>query len=64
MDIAILLKTAGAGLLVSVSCILLSKSGRDEQAMLVSLAGIVIVLLMLVGEVGELIGQIKTIFGI
>jgi len=64
MDISILLKTAGAGLLVSVSCILLSKSGRDEQAMLVSLAGIVIVLLMLVGEVGELIGQIKAIFGI
>lgn len=64
MDIALILKAAGAGLLVSISCILLSKSGREEQAMLVSLAGIVIVLLMLVGEIGELISSIRSIFGL
>lgn len=64
MDISVILKASGVGLIVSVICQILSKSGRDEQAMLVSVAGVVIVLLMLVGEIGELINSIRTIFGI
>jgi len=64
MDAGLILKVAGCGLLVSVAYQLLSKSGRDEQAMLVSLAGIVIVLLMLVGEISELMNTIRSTFGI
>jgi stage III sporulation protein AC len=64
MDVALILKIAGVGLLVSVVYQILSKTGRDEQAMLVSLAGIVVVLLMLVSEIAELLDTIRTIFGL
>lgn len=64
MDISLILKAAGVGLIVSVVCQILSKSGRDEQAMLVSMAGVIIVLLMLVKELGALISAIKSIFGL
>ena len=64
MDISLILKAAGVGLIVSVVCQVLSRSGRDEQAMLVSLSGVIIVLIMLVGELGELISSIRRIFGL
>ncbi len=64
MDISLILKAAGVGLIVSVVCQILNKSGRDEQSMLVSIAGVIIVLLMLVKELGTLISSIKTIFGL
>ena len=62
MSAELIFKIIGIGLLVSVSHQLLSKSGRDEQAMLVTLAGIVIVLLMLVGEISNLLNTIKELF--
>jgi len=64
MDVSLILKVAGCGLLVSVAYQVLSKSGRDEQAMLVSIAGIIIVLMLLIGEVGELMNTIRRTFGI
>lgn len=64
MDISLVLKIAGTGLLVSVVCQILSKSGRDEQAMLVSIGGIIIVLMMLIDELSSLISIIKSTFGI
>jgi len=64
MDIGLILKIAGIGLLVSVVCQILSKSGRDDQAMLVSIAGIIIVLMILIQEISNLINTIKSIFGI
>lgn len=64
MDITLILKAAGVGLIVSVVCQILTRSGRDEQAMLVSVAGVIIVLLMLVTELGELISSIRRIFGL
>ena len=64
MDISLILKAAGVGLIVSVVCQILNKSGRDEQAILVSIAGVIIVLLMLVKELGSLISSIKNIFGL
>ena len=63
MDTSLVLKVAGIGMLVTVAYQILGKAGRDEQAMLVSLAGIVIVLLMLVDEIGTLIGRIRAVFG-
>lgn len=64
MNIELILKVAGIGFLVTVVYQVLSKSGRDEQAMLVSVAGIIIVLLMLVGEIGGLIDTVKSVFGL
>ena len=64
MDISILLKGAGVGMLVSVACQILSKSGREEQATLVSITGIVIVLVMIMGQLSQLITTVKTVFGL
>ena len=63
MDISLVLKVAGVGLLVSVASQILSRTGRDEQAMLVSVAGIVLVLLLLVEEIGRLLSLIESVFG-
>ena len=54
MDIGIILKVAGVGILVSAASQILSKSGRDEQSTLVTIAGIVVVLIMLIGEIEKL----------
>ena len=64
MDISLILKIAGIGLLVSLCSQALSKSGKDEQSVLVTVGGIIVVMLMLVGELGELIESIRKIFGI
>ena len=63
MDVSLILKVAGIGMLVTVAAQILGKAGRDEQAMLVSVAGIIIVLLMLVQEIGNLIGEVRSVFG-
>ena len=63
MDISLIIKVAGVGILVSVASQLLSKSGRDEQSMLVTLTGIVVVLLLLVDEIALLFDRICTVFG-
>ncbi len=64
MDVSTLMKVVGVGILVSVAHQILSRTGREEQAMLVSIGGIVVVLLMLMGGFTELITTIKSIFGI
>ncbi len=64
MDIDIIFKVAGVGLLVAVTYVVLSKSGRDEMAMLLSLCGIVIILIMIVGRVSDLFSYIRTSFGL
>ena len=64
MGIELILKIAGVGILVTIAYQVLSKSGRDEQAMLVSIGGIVIVLIMLVGELGGLFDKVKSVFGL
>lgn len=63
MDVSLVLKVAGVGLLVSVAQQILSRAGRDEQAMLVSIAGIVLVLLLLVEEIGRLFALVESVFG-
>jgi stage III sporulation protein AC len=64
MNTELLLKVAGIGILVTIAYQILNKSGRDEQAMLVSISGIIIVLLMLVREMGGLFDSVKSIFGL
>lgn len=62
MDISLILKITGIGLLVSVACQILSKSGRDEQATLLSIAGIIIVMLLIVSELGNLLSALASVF--
>jgi len=64
MDISLIIKIAGIGLLISVSTHMLKGAGRDEQSMMVTLAGILVVLSLLIGKVGELFDQIMTLFGL
>ena len=63
MDISLIFKVAGVGILVSAAAQILSKSGRDEQSTLVIISGIVVVLLVLVGEIGKLFETVMDIFG-
>ena len=63
LDVSLILKIVGVGVLVSVSASILNKSGRDEQAMFVTLAGIITVMLMLVGEIGALFEAVRSTFG-
>lgn len=63
MDISLILKIAGVGVLVSVASVILNKSGKDEQAMLLTVAGIVVVMLLLVGEIGTLFSTVQSVFG-
>ena len=64
MDISLIIKIAGIGLLVAVTTQLLGKTGRDEQSLMVTLAGILVVLGFLVGKVGELFDTITELFGL
>lgn len=64
MEVQLILKLAGVGLLTAVCCQILIKSGRDEQAMLVSIAGIVIVLFVLIEKIGNLFDTIQSVFNI
>lgn len=64
MDVTLILKVAGVGLLVAACHQIFSRAGRDDQAMLVSVAGTVIVLVLLAEKIGELFDSIRSIFGI
>lgn len=63
MDISLILKITGIGILVSVACQILSKSGRDEQATMLSIAGIIIVMLLIVTELESFFASLSRIFG-
>ncbi len=61
-DIDIIFKIAGIGILITVLCQVLKKSDRDDIATLVSLAGLIIVLMLVISMISELFIQIKEIF--
>ena len=63
MGISLIIKIAGIGMLVSVASQILSKSGRDEQAMLVTIAGIIAALMLLISQISELFDMIVSAFG-
>ncbi len=63
MDVSLILKITGIGILISVACQILTKSGRDEQATLLSIGGIVIVMLMILSEIETLFTTLSKIFG-
>ncbi|MEE1026029.1 MAG: stage III sporulation protein AC [Acutalibacteraceae bacterium] len=64
MDIDFIFKIAAIGIIVAVLNQLLTRSGRDDQAMLTTLAGLVVVLFMVVQVIAELFDTIKDLFGL
>ena len=64
MDSTLLLRMAGIGMLVAVCSQVLSKSGRDEQALLLTITGMIIGLMLVMGELGELIADVRRVFGL
>lgn len=62
MDINFIFKIAAVGIIVAVLNTLLVRSGRDDQAMLTTLAGFVVVLMMLVPQIRELFTTVKDLF--
>ena len=62
MQIYMLFKIAGVGILVTVIAAVLTRTGREEMAMLTTVAGLVIVLLMVVDMIAGMLTQVKSIF--
>jgi stage III sporulation protein AC len=62
MDIDLIFKIAAIGIMVSVLNILLNKSGREEYAMMITIAGLIVVLLVIVKEIADLFQTVKTLF--
>ena len=62
MSVNLLFKIAAVGILVSVLNQVLSRAGREEQAMMTTLAGLVVVLMMVVREIADLFDLVKTLF--
>lgn len=62
MDVDLIFKIAAIGILVAVLNQLLVRSGREEQAMMTTLAGLVVVLMVMVREISELFDLIRTLF--
>ena len=64
MEVGIILKIAGIGILVALICQILSRTGRDDQAMLVSVSGIIIVLILIIDQLRGLIALLRSVFGL
>ena len=64
MDVDLIFKIAAIGILVSVLNQVLSRSGRDEQATMTTLAGLVVVLMMVVQQISGLFDLVKDLLGL
>lgn len=64
MDIDLIFKIAGIGIIVAVLNLLLKKAERDEQALMVTIAGLIVVLGLIIGEISELFETIRNAFGL
>lgn len=64
MDIDLIFKVAGIGIIVAVLNLVLKRAEREEQAMLTTLAGLIVVLMLIVSEIQALFNTVKTVFGL
>ena len=64
MDIDLIFKIAAIGIIVAVLNQLLIRSGREDQAMMTTLAGLVVVMMMLVRQISDLFQLVKSLFGL
>ena len=63
MDIDLVFKIAAIGIIISILNQVLSKSGREEQATMTTLAGLVVVLMMIAQKISDLFSLVKNLFG-
>lgn len=63
MDTSLIIKIAGIGILVAVASQILNKAGRDEQALFVTIAGILTALMLLITQIRDLFDLVSTAFG-
>lgn len=64
MDIDLIFKIAGIGIIVAVLNLVLKRAEREEQAMMTTLAGLIVVLMIIVEEIGGLFETVKRVFGL
>ena len=64
MDVDLIFKIAAIGIIVAVLNQLLIRSGREEQAMMTTLAGLIVVLMMIIGQISVLFDTIKELFAL
>ena len=64
MDIDILFRIAAIGILVTVISLILTRAGREDMAMLATLSGLVVVLVMVVNMISDLLNSIRTMFSL
>lgn len=64
MEVDLIFKIAAVGIIVAILNQLLKNSGRDEQATMVTIAGLVVVLVLIVREISDLFNLIKSLFGL
>ena len=62
MEVDLIFQIAGIGIIVAVLNQLLTRSGREEQALMLTIAGLVIVMLMLIEKIASLFETVKTVF--
>ncbi|MCM1024785.1 MAG: stage III sporulation protein AC [Prevotella sp.] len=63
MELDLIFKIAGVGIIVTVLNLLLKKSDRDEYALMVTIAGLIVVLAMIINEIAELFETVRSVFG-
>ena len=64
MDVDLIFKIAAVGIVITVLNQVLIRSGREDQAMLVALAGVVVVLFIIIEQVSDLFDTVKSVFGL
>ena len=64
MDVDLIFRIAAIGLIVAILNQLLVRSGREEQAMMTTIAGLIVVLMMIITQIQELFDTIKSVFGL
>ncbi len=64
MDIDLIFKIAGTGIIVAVLNLVLKRAEREEQAMMTTLAGLIVVLMLIIEEISTLFETVKSVFGL
>lgn len=64
LDVDLIFRIAGIGIFISVLAIVLKQAGKEEQAQMLTLGGVVVVLLLLIQLISELFSNIRTIFNL
>ena len=64
MDVDLIFKIAGIGIIVAVLNLVLKRAEREEQAMMTTLAGLIVVMMMIIDSINGLFETVKTVFGL